>query len=69
VTTLLAGSLILIVAAAGAIVLGWANSEEFLIYVSIVATAGVAICLAIAYNRSRDELERAQARSRRRRRR
>jgi hypothetical protein len=63
-TTLLAGSLVLIVAAAGAIVLGWANSDELLIYVSIGATAGVAICLAIAYNWSRDELDSAQARGR-----
>ena len=65
-TTLLVGSLVLIIAAAGSIVLGWANSAEFLIYVSIGATAGVAVCLAIAYNRSRDELDRAQAAGRRR---
>ncbi|MGH2786739.1 MAG: hypothetical protein ACRDJV_02365 [Actinomycetota bacterium] len=65
-TTLLGGSLLLIVLAATSIVLGWANSQALLIYVSIAASAGVAICLAVAYNRSRAELDGARSRGRRR---
>lgn len=65
-TTLLGGSLLLIAAAASSIVFGWATAQEFLLYVSIAATAGVAICLAVAYNRSRDELDRARSRGGRR---
>jgi hypothetical protein len=53
VTGLLAGSILLLGAAAGALVLGWAGANETLIWTSIASSVGAAICLALAYHHSR----------------
>jgi len=51
---LMGGALGLIVVSALAILFGWANANQALIYVSIASSAGVAVCLALAYSRSRE---------------
>lgn len=53
-TGLIFASIGLIVASAIALVTGWISSNESLIWVSVIASVGAAICLALAYNRSRD---------------
>jgi hypothetical protein len=53
VTGLIAGSILLIVASAVALVLGWIGSNEALIWTSVAASVGAAICLALAYYQSR----------------
>ena len=53
VTIMIAGSIILIVASAVALVLGWVGANETLIWVSIAASVGAAVCLALAYYRSK----------------
>jgi hypothetical protein len=53
VTALIAGSIVLIGLSAGALALGWIGSSTELIWVSIGASVGSAVCLALAYYRSR----------------
>jgi hypothetical protein len=50
---LLGGSLLLMVVSSAAIVIGWLNSSEVLIYLSIACSVGVGLCLAVAYGLSR----------------
>lgn len=52
-TGLIAGSVLLIVVSALALVFGWANTSAPLIWVSIAASAGAAVCLALAYSASK----------------
>ncbi len=52
-TGLIAASMLLITVAAAALVFGWANANELLIWVSIASSVAAAICLALAYARSR----------------
>jgi hypothetical protein len=53
VTGLIAGSVLLIVVSAFALVFGWAGTSAPLIWVSIAASAGAAVCLALAYSASK----------------
>ena len=52
-TGLIGSSVLLIVVSAFALVFGWANASALLIWVSIAASAGAAVCLALAYSASK----------------
>jgi hypothetical protein len=52
-TYLIAGSILLILASAVSLGLGWVGANETLIWVSILASVGAAVCLALAYYRSK----------------
>lgn len=52
-TYLILGSIGLIVVSAIALVAGWIGSNESLIWISVGASVGAAVCLALAYYRSR----------------
>ncbi|MGI8774313.1 MAG: hypothetical protein ACR2KQ_04750 [Actinomycetota bacterium] len=52
-TYLLSGAVGLILASAVVLVLGWAGSNATLIWASVLASVGAAVCLALAYYRSR----------------
>lgn len=52
-TGLIGGSVVLIALSAFALVFGWANASAPLIWVSIFASAGAAVCLALAYSASK----------------
>lgn len=52
-TSLILGSIVLIVVSAIALVAGWIGSNESLIWVSVIASVGAAVCLALAYYRSK----------------
>jgi hypothetical protein len=55
--TLLIGSSVgLIATSAIALLFGWITADEWLIWISIVASTAAAVTLAIAYQRSRDEV-------------
>lgn len=64
-TALIAGSILLIVASAVALVLGWVGSNETLVWTSVIASVGAAVCLALAYYRSRTRPVRPNAPPRR----
>jgi uncharacterized RDD family membrane protein YckC len=53
VTYLIAGSIMLILASAVTLVLGWIGANESMIWASIFASVGAAVCLALAYYRSK----------------
>lgn len=55
-TALVGGSVLLIVVAATALVLGWTSADGSLIWTSIGASVGAAILLALGYYRSKAEL-------------
>lgn len=57
-TALIGGSLLLIVGAAVALVLGWVGADESLVWTSIVASVGAAVMLSLAYYRSKAEMAR-----------
>ena len=63
-TGLIGGSVVLIMASAFALVLGWANASAPLIWVSIVASGGAAVCLALAYSASKQMHEASAPRRR-----
>ena len=67
-TQLIAASLGLIVVSSIALVFGWGMVSSALIWLSVLSSAGAAICLALAYYRSRTEIygapPRAAARTR-----
>ncbi len=52
-TGLIAGSIGLIVVSAVALFFGWIDANETLIWTSVVASVGAAVCLALAYGRAR----------------
>jgi hypothetical protein len=52
-TYLIVGSVLLILASATALVFGWIDSNESLIWLSVASSVGAAVCLALAYHRSR----------------
>ncbi len=52
-TYLIAGSIMLILVSAVTLVLGWIGANESLIWGSIFASVGAAVCLALAYYRSK----------------
>lgn len=52
-TSLIFGSISLIVVSAIALVAGWIGSNESLIWISVIASVGAAVSLALAYYRSR----------------
>jgi hypothetical protein len=56
-TALVGGSVLLIVVAATALVLGWASADGTLIWTSIGASVTAAVLLALGYYRSKAELE------------
>jgi hypothetical protein len=58
-TALVGGSVLLIVVAATALVLGWTSADGSLIWTSIGASVGAAVLLALGYYRSRAELDTA----------
>lgn len=58
-TFLIAGSVVLILASAATLVLGWTDQNESLIWASIVLSVAAAVALALAYVRSKRELARA----------
>jgi hypothetical protein len=55
VTGLIAGSIVLIAVSTASLAYGWIEASSALIWVSIAASVGCAICLALAYYRSRAE--------------
>ena len=57
-TALIGGSLLLIVGAAIALVIGWIGEDESLIWASIVASVAAGVMLSLAYYRSRAEAAR-----------
>jgi hypothetical protein len=58
-TALVGGSVLLIVVAATALVLGWTSADGSLIWTSIGASVTAAILLALGYYRSKAELDTA----------
>jgi hypothetical protein len=56
-TALVGGSVLLIIVAATALVLGWASADGSLIWTSIGASVLAGILLALGYYRSKAELE------------
>ena len=58
-TALVGGSVLLIVVAATALVLGWTSADGSLIWTSIGASVTAAVLLALGYYRSKAELETA----------
>jgi hypothetical protein len=56
-TALVGGSVLLIVVAATALVLGWTSADGSLIWTSIGASVTAAILLALGYYRSKAELD------------
>lgn len=57
-TALIGGSLLFIVGAAIALVIGWIGEDESLIWASIVASVAAGVMLALAYARSRADAAR-----------
>jgi hypothetical protein len=53
VTYLIGASILLILASAVSLVMGWVGANENLIWFSILASVVSAVCLALAYFRSR----------------
>jgi Zn-dependent protease with chaperone function len=60
-TALIGGSVLLIVIASVTLVLGWAGTNEPLIYTSITSSVASFVCLALAYYRSKSEARRVVA--------
>lgn len=60
-TALIGGSLLLIVVAAVALVMGWVGANESLIWTSIVASVAAAVMLSLGYYRSKAEAARRPA--------
>ena len=60
-TLLLSGSLLLVAGSALALLMGWANADENLIWVSIGATILAGVLLAVAFVRSRSQAATAAA--------
>jgi hypothetical protein len=60
-TALVGGSVLLIVVAATALVLGWTSADGSLIWTSIGASVTAAVLLALGYYRSKAELDTAPA--------
>ena len=60
-TALVGGSVLLIVVAATALVLGWSSADGSLIWTSIGASVTAAVLLALGYYRSKAELDTAPA--------
>jgi hypothetical protein len=58
-TALVGGSVLLIVVAATALVLGWSSADGSLIWTSIGASVAAAVLLALGYYRSKTELDTA----------
>jgi hypothetical protein len=56
-TALVGGSVLLIVVAATALVLGWSSADGSLIWTSIGASVTAAVLLALGYYRSKTELD------------
>jgi hypothetical protein len=56
-TALVGGSVLLIVVAATALVLGWSSADGSLIWTSIGASVAAAVLLALGYYRSKTELD------------
>lgn len=52
-TYLIVGSIVCIAASAALLIFGWLGANEILIYLSIAASIGAAVCLALAFSRSR----------------
>ena len=52
-TYLIIGSIVAIAASAAFLIFGWVGANEILIYLSIAASIGAAVCLALAFSRSR----------------
>lgn len=52
-TYLIIGSIVAIAASAAFLIFGWMGANEILIYLSIAASIGAAVCLALAFSRSR----------------
>lgn len=59
-TRLLGGAIGLIVLSAVALVLGWLGANETFIWISILASAGAAVCLALAFQRGREIARRSR---------
>jgi hypothetical protein len=54
-TALIGGSILLIIVASVSLVMGWASTNEPLIYTSITSSVASFVCLALAYYRSKGE--------------
>ena len=52
-TYLIIGSIVAIATSAAFLIFGWLGANEILIYLSIAASIGAAVCLALAFSRSR----------------
>lgn len=63
-TYLLGGAIGLILLSAVVLVFGWAGSNENLVWMSVLASVGAAVCLALAYYRSRSTPLRGSSRKR-----
>lgn len=64
-TALIGGSLLLIVGASIALVIGWIGEDESLIWASIVSSVAAGVMLAMAYGRSKADAARRPAPARR----
>ena len=65
-TALIAGSLVMLSAAAAALVLGWLQASGPLVWLSITASTATGLLLALAYARSRQAAVAAERRAARR---
>ncbi len=63
-TGLIAGSLLLLGAAAASVVYGWITTNQTFVFLSIAASAGTAVLLALAYSKSKAEIAAALERRR-----
>ena len=62
-TFLVGGAVVLIVASAIALVFGWIDSNESLIWLSVGASVAAAVFLALAYHRSRSSVPSSRGRA------
>ncbi|MDQ3620785.1 MAG: hypothetical protein M3391_11790 [Actinomycetota bacterium] len=64
-TALLGGSLFLVVLSSVALILGWIDQNQWLIFASIAASVAAAVFLSLAYGRSKTDPLGTRSRSRR----
>ncbi len=57
--TLLGLSLLLIVAAGAALVIGWSTAGELLVYLSVAASAGAGLLMLLAHTLSKQQARRS----------
>lgn len=61
-TRLLAGAIGLILLSAVTLIIGWLGANETFIWISILTSAGAAVCLALAFQQGRELARRSRPR-------